>query len=535
MPQSEHAAQHGGVLRVRAAGVDLVHAAADIGIARIGEDGLRVGVVRGERDLAVGSGSVGFAVVRGQAVEIGGAREHQGAAAFGDVAVEFQPGGGELGVEGADAVPGGRIAVGSFQVQAAQALLHQVTGGRVERGEVDFRKSGEDAGIGLGRGLELFSTGGEFAGGLAEFGIRVGLRHQAAFTVEVADQEIELLGEAEHFGGGEPFAGGGEAVKGLFGLSEPSFHRGAKSRGITDSRVKRGAQAGRRRRRRTRQALLPESDEACRLRNELDRSDYTSGKGDGKKTRQPDPSDFSVRGASPIANYPSVPRRNRCILPGVPCHITQRGVDRCQTFAATRDHLTYLRLLRDNLPDADVRLLGFCLMSNHLHLIAIPQREDSLAVLLRRVQGRYAQYFNTLSGKSGHLWQNRYFACALGAKHLWNALAYVDQNPVRAGVVDQAQQYPWSSAAAHISGNDTAGILDMSWWRREACDLEWDVRLREADPDTVLALRRCTYAGRPFGDDAFVTELSVKFGRYWSRGRPKKQATAAAAAQNPSA
>ncbi|MBZ5584350.1 MAG: transposase [Acidobacteriia bacterium] len=87
-----------------------------------------------------------------------------------------------------------------------------------------------------------------------------------------------------------------------------------------------------------------------------------------------------------------MPRRNRCILPDVPCHITQRGVDRRQTFSSSTDRLTYLRLLRDNLPDAEVAVLGFCLMTNHVHLIAVPQRQDSLAILLRRVHGRYAQY-----------------------------------------------------------------------------------------------------------------------------------------------
>jgi putative transposase len=128
-----------------------------------------------------------------------------------------------------------------------------------------------------------------------------------------------------------------------------------------------------------------------------------------------------------------MPRRSRCVLSGVPYHITQRGVDKCVTFSSEEDRQTYLRLLRDNLSDAEVRLLGWCMMTNHVHLIAIPGREDSLAVLFRRVHGRYAQYYNARSGRTGHLWQNRFFACSLGAGHLWTALAYVDRDPVRAG------------------------------------------------------------------------------------------------------
>jgi REP element-mobilizing transposase RayT len=99
-----------------------------------------------------------------------------------------------------------------------------------------------------------------------------------------------------------------------------------------------------------------------------------------------------------------MPRKNRALLPGIACHITQRGVDRCNTFSSQEDRLTYLRLLHENLPDARARLLGFCLMTNHVHLIAVPEREDSLAVLLRRVHGRYAQYYNIRSGRTGHLW-----------------------------------------------------------------------------------------------------------------------------------
>src|SRR6185312_9708960 len=88
-----------------------------------------------------------------------------------------------------------------------------------------------------------------------------------------------------------------------------------------------------------------------------------------------------------------MPRRNRCVLPEVPCHITQRGVDRCEVFSEDQDRITYLRLIQENLADAAVRVLGYCLMSNHVHLIAVPAREDSLSILARRVHGRYAQYY----------------------------------------------------------------------------------------------------------------------------------------------
>jgi len=221
-----------------------------------------------------------------------------------------------------------------------------------------------------------------------------------------------------------------------------------------------------------------------------------------------------------------MPRRTRCILPGVPCHVTQRGVDRRTTFLEDANRLTYLQLLRQNLADAAVRILGWCLMSNHIHLIALPERTDSLSVLFRRVHGRYAQYFNAHAGRTGHLWQNRFYACALGSSHLWSALAYVERNPVRAGMVRNAGDYHWSSAVAHLTGADAHTILDMDWWRREAPS-DWAERLGREEGEPILALRKCTYSGQPFGDEGFVENIATQFGRYWKRGRPPKKQRAA--------
>jgi putative transposase len=89
--------------------------------------------------------------------------------------------------------------------------------------------------------------------------------------------------------------------------------------------------------------------------------------------------------------------------------------------------------------------------------------------------------------------------------------------------VSNAVDYPWSSAADHVKGIDSTGILDMDWWRKEG-PKNWDETLnREEQPDSVAELRQCTYAGRPFGTKNFVSEVGEKFGRKWLRGRPKKK------------
>ncbi len=218
-----------------------------------------------------------------------------------------------------------------------------------------------------------------------------------------------------------------------------------------------------------------------------------------------------------------MPRRQRCVIENVPHHITQRGVDRCPVFETESDRLTYLRLLRDNQCEAQGRLLGWCLMTNHVHLVILPERADSLALLLRRVHGCYAQYFNVRAGRTGHLWQNRYFACALGPTHVARALAYVDCNPVRARMVERAVEYPWSSAAPHTSGEDPARLLDLEWWRASGFKPDWHDHLRNAAPD--VELEQCTYAGRPMGDTDFVIRAGRRFGRQWTRGRPKNKGT----------
>ena len=230
-----------------------------------------------------------------------------------------------------------------------------------------------------------------------------------------------------------------------------------------------------------------------------------------------------------------MPRRERCLLPDVPCHVTQRGVDRRETFSTDEDRQTYLRLLRENLDDAAVRVWGWCLMTNHVHLVLLPGQKDSVSVLMRRVHGRYAQYYNVRWGGTGHLWQNRFNGCMLGPAHLWRALAYVDRNPVRAGMVEAATQYRWSSARAHVFGEDSDAILDMEWWQRERrlWRLDWERLLGEEDVDEASTLRACTYAGRPFAEEALVSEWGKRLHRTWTRGRPKKRERPAANAASP--
>jgi putative transposase len=97
-----------------------------------------------------------------------------------------------------------------------------------------------------------------------------------------------------------------------------------------------------------------------------------------------------------------MPRNARCVVPGLPYHVTQRGTNRQRVFFCASDFKTYLSLVREQLADTETRVLAYCLMTNHVHLVVVPERADSLAILFRRVHGRYAQYLNTRRRRTGH-------------------------------------------------------------------------------------------------------------------------------------
>lgn len=218
-----------------------------------------------------------------------------------------------------------------------------------------------------------------------------------------------------------------------------------------------------------------------------------------------------------------MPRNARCVLPGLPYHVTQRGTDHQRVFFLNADRELYLQLLSRNLRTAHCRLLAYALMTNHVHAVIVPDRADSLAVLFRRVHGVYAQYLNTRRGRSGHLWQGRFYSCPLADSHLATALRYVEENPCRAGLVERPEDYRWSSAAVHLRGvADPYHIVD-----RELLDYSGPAQTDSVEllpDDQTEALRRCTYSGRPFGAEHFVAQLEVEFGRVWRRQEFEKMA-----------
>jgi putative transposase len=146
-------------------------------------------------------------------------------------------------------------------------------------------------------------------------------------------------------------------------------------------------------------------------------------------------------------------------------------------------------------------------MTNHVHIVGEPRREDSIAKTFKYCHGVYAAEFNRKYQKSGHLWQARPFSCVLDEAHAWAALRYVERNPVRARMVGQAEDYSWSSARAHC-GIATDNLLS-SGWPAEGIPPDWRLQLAgKADADEEQRIRNRTFSGRPCGDDTFVKDVT---------------------------
>lgn len=219
-------------------------------------------------------------------------------------------------------------------------------------------------------------------------------------------------------------------------------------------------------------------------------------------------------------------RLARVVAPGLPHHVTQRGNYRQDVFFSDTDRHTYLTWLKKYATIHRLRIAGYCLMTNHVHLIVVPEQEDSIARTLRRAHARYALYVHAKRGHTGHLWQNRYYSTVMDEAHLAAAMRYVETNPIRAGLVDEAMHYPWSSAAAHTGGRDLADLLDLSYWRTRYTCKAWHAELCRPNPDELVEqIRSKTNSGRPLGGEDFVGELEQRLGRLLKpsrRGRKRK-------------
>jgi putative transposase len=214
----------------------------------------------------------------------------------------------------------------------------------------------------------------------------------------------------------------------------------------------------------------------------------------------------------------------RCSVPGYPHHIRQRGVRKEALFHEDSDFLVYVRNLKDASAEHDLRIRSYTLMTNHVHLIAVPHNQTSLSRTLHDAHTNYSRYFNSKYGFVGHAWQGRPHYSAMDESHMWNAVRYVERNPVRAGLVARAEDYLWSSAAAHCGLRDD--ILLSDDFPPRGVIANWSEWLKaDNTEDEMKAIRHHLSTGRPWGTPEFLRQLEALTGRPLlprKVGRPKK-------------
>ena len=222
-----------------------------------------------------------------------------------------------------------------------------------------------------------------------------------------------------------------------------------------------------------------------------------------------------------------MPRAPRAVVPDIPHHLTQRGNRRAQVFFGDDDRRTYLAWLSEYADKAAIDVLAYCLMPNHVHLVAVPHEPDGFQRLLRPLHARYAQHVNRRFDWSGHLWQGRFFSAALDETYFWSAVRYVERNPVRARMTQRAEDYRWSSAQAHCGLRQDPVLSDSPRWRDLLAEVrDWPAWLSDDEPaGRVDALRTHTERGLPCGSERFIRMLESSAGRTLQarpRGRPRR-------------
>ena len=220
-----------------------------------------------------------------------------------------------------------------------------------------------------------------------------------------------------------------------------------------------------------------------------------------------------------------MPRVARIVAPGHPHHITQRGNYAQEVFPEDSDRQQYLEWIAEYSKKHEVSLLGYCLMGNHVHFIAVPRKDDSLAKTFNAAHMRYSQYINKKRNVRGHLWQGRFFSCVLEGAHIQHAARYIERNPVRAQIVQRAWDWPWSSARQHSGEGRSGLVLGDVFGYMEIPASQWKGYLSgEEDARAIEVIRRHTYTGRPLGKIEFIEQLQKRFQRRLAalpRGRPR--------------
>lgn len=205
-------------------------------------------------------------------------------------------------------------------------------------------------------------------------------------------------------------------------------------------------------------------------------------------------------------------RLPRLVLPGYPYHVTQRGNRRQQTFFEDGDYVLYRDLLAGAAHRAGAEIWAYCLMPNHIHVIVVPSDEDGLRRTFADAHRRYTGFINARHRWTGHLWQGRFGAVVMDEEHLAHAMRYVALNPVRARLVERAEDWAWSSVRAHLASADDA-LVTVRPARERYGDFAAFLGTPADYTEAWQALRKAETTGRPVGGRAWVEGIEKLTGR----------------------
>ena len=201
----------------------------------------------------------------------------------------------------------------------------------------------------------------------------------------------------------------------------------------------------------------------------------------------------------------------RVVAPDMPHHVTQRGNRRLETFFCDGDYEVYRKLMAEWCGRWEVVIWAYCLMPNHVHLIAVPQSEEGLCHGIGEAHRRYTRHINFREEWRGHLWQGRFASFVMDEDHLLKAMRYVELNPVKAGLVEKPGDYPWSSARAHLEGEDDI-LVQVQPMLEQIGDWKGYLAL-DIEEEEAAMMRRHERTGRPLGSEGFVKRLEKQLDR----------------------
>ena len=206
----------------------------------------------------------------------------------------------------------------------------------------------------------------------------------------------------------------------------------------------------------------------------------------------------------------------RVVVPNLPHHITQRGNRRQKTFFNKSDYEEYISLMRTFCRLHNIKIWAYCLMPNHVHLIAVPKNQNSLAKAIGEAHRRYTRMVNFREGWRGHLWQGRFSSFPLDEPYLLSATRYIEMNPVRSKLVESLFDWPWSSAKVHLLGIGD-GLVDINPLSEMVGD--WKLFLKE-DISDIKTFRKHEHTGRPLGNREFIDKCEVLLNRVLHPKKP---------------